>query len=594
MAEQDPRRRYEVLAVVAICSLAVSVRLLFLARWAGTPLFSSPVGDELNFHRTALALLSEHSLGSFLYQPLYSYFLAGVYRLFGPDVGMVRTIQLAIGVGTTLLFYGLGRELGKDGNAGRWTGYLTGTIAALYGPQVFFEGQLLAPALTLPLTAGALWCLLVAVKRSKPWLLVAGGLLLGLACMGRPNLLVMLPAGLVWLLMRIRPWRRIWLSAGLLVVGVILGLSPSWIHNAVSGQGFVPVSSSGGHSFFIGNNPQATGGFHIPKGARIDDSDHAAYRRSLTLLAERAAGHDLTPAEVSAYWWHRGLDFWAAHPGQVLWLSGKKLLLALNSVERPIHHPYVFAEEVAPILGYLLSFGIVFPFAVLGVWFGRRRRAGVGLLLGCAGTYLLTMVAFYVADRYRILLLSALIPLAGLGMVELAYDPRQGSTAHLAMYFRTRRGLRRHPVAADLGPRHQPGAGRRIQPDGQGCRRARQAARGREIFQTRARTGRPRARRQGARQPEPAASTPRSARAGAKAVCRGGPCRSRLAGHPHSPGAPGREQGRHSASHPMVARGGGADGRSRPGPARDNKTRKTLNERDIGPRFKATVLLRGS
>ncbi len=420
MAEQDPRRRYEVLAVVAICSLAVSVRLLFLARWAGTPLFSSPVGDELNFHRTALALLSEHSLGSFLYQPLYSYFLAGVYRLFGPDVGMVRTIQLAIGVGTTLLFYGLGRELGKDGNAGRWTGYLTGTIAALYGPQVFFEGQLLAPALTLPLTAGALWCLLVAVKRSKPWLLVAGGLLLGLACMGRPNLLVMLPAGLVWLLMRIRPWRRIWLSAGLLVVGVILGLSPSWIHNAVSGQGFVPVSSSGGHSFFIGNNPQATGGFHIPKGARIDDSDHAAYRRSLTLLAERAAGHDLTPAEVSAYWWHRGLDFWAAHPGQVLWLSGKKLLLALNSVERPIHHPYVFAEEVAPILGYLLSFGIVFPFAVLGVWFGRRRRAGVGLLLGCAGTYLLTMVAFYVADRYRILLLSALIPLAGLGMVELA------------------------------------------------------------------------------------------------------------------------------------------------------------------------------
>ncbi len=164
----------------------------------------------------------------------------------------------------------------------------------------------------------------------------------------------------------------------------------------------------------------------LVKGARIDDSDHLAYRRSLTLLAERAAGGKLTPAEVSAYWWHWGFDFWAAHPGQALWLSGKKLLLALNSVERPIHHPYVFAEDLAPILGCLLSFGIVFPFAVLGVWFGRRRRAGVGLLLGCAGMYLLTLVAFYVADRYRILLLSAFIPLAGLGMVEFARKIRAG------------------------------------------------------------------------------------------------------------------------------------------------------------------------
>jgi 4-amino-4-deoxy-L-arabinose transferase-like glycosyltransferase len=425
MAGSNPGRRHELLAVIAICSLAVSVRLLFLARWAGTPLFSSPVGDELNFHRTALALLSGDELGSFLYQPLYSYFLAGVYWLFGPDVGIVRTIQLAIGVGTTVLFYGLGREIGGDREVANWSGRLAGIIAALYGPQVFFEGQLLAPALTLPLTCGALWCLLSAVKRSKLWLLVAGGLLLGLACMGRPNLVAMLPAGLVWLLVKIRPRRRGWLSAGLLVMGVVLGLSPSWIHNAVRGQGFVPISSSGGHSFFIGNNPQATGGFHIPSGSRIDDSDHVSYRRSLTLLAERDAGRELAPSEVSAYWWRRGFDFWIANPGQALGLCGKKLLLALNGVERPIHHPYVFAREVAPVLGYLLSFGIVFPFAVLGVWLGWRRRTGVELLLGCAGMYLLTLVVFYVADRYRIMLLAALIPLAGLGMVELARAIRE-------------------------------------------------------------------------------------------------------------------------------------------------------------------------
>jgi 4-amino-4-deoxy-L-arabinose transferase-like glycosyltransferase len=420
--EAAPRRvPHEFPIVVIICTFAVTIRIIFLTQWVLNPLFHSPLGDELNFHESAKALLSGDSLQSFLYQPLYTFYLFLVYGLFGVDVAVVRTIQIGIGLGTTLLFYGLGRELGGwSTERGKWIGRASALMVGLYGPLIFMEGQLLAPGITVPLSAGAFWCMLAAGNRERAWLLFPAGLLGGLVLMGRPNLVAILPAVLIWLLVRKWPWVKRATAVGWAVVGLAIGLCPSWIHNAANGQDFVLVSSSGGHSFYLGNNPQATGAFHVPKGERIDDTSHDAYRRSLTALAEQAEGRRLTPAEVSSYWFGRGLEFWADQPGKALWLTGKKALLVVNSEEKPIHHPYVFGKEIVPELAFLVTFGVVFPFFVLGLWLGVRRVPGAGLLAGCVGFYLVSLVLFYVADRYRIVALPMILPLAGLGMVELA------------------------------------------------------------------------------------------------------------------------------------------------------------------------------
>jgi tetratricopeptide (TPR) repeat protein len=197
------------------------------------------------------------------------------------------------------------------------------------------------------------------------------------------------------------------------------------VHNAARGAEFTVVSSSGGINFFIGNNPQATGRFHLPRGIQLEGVSHWAFQYNTRAIAERDEGRALKPSEVSSYWYRRGLNFWEEQPVAALRLVGKKLLLALNSDEMPVHHPYVFAKEVAPVLRWLLPFGVLFPFAVLGAWLGGRRRAGVWLLWACAGMYLLTLMAFFVADRLRIMLLPALLPLAALGMVKLAEAARE-------------------------------------------------------------------------------------------------------------------------------------------------------------------------
>ena len=416
-----PGRAREALLLAGICVLGAGVRTMFLAGWAANPLFHHPCGDELNFHQTALGLLG---LGpepeSFLYQPLYSFYLALVYGLFGPDVSLARTLQLVIGLANICLFYALGREL-----AGRAAGRLATLLAALYGPFVFFEGQLLAPAIATPLLTGAFLCLIRAGLRERTWLLLPLGVLMGLALMARPNLVVVLPVGGLWWLLRIRSSRGRLVGAGLALAGLVMGMAPSWIHNAIRGQGFVPVSASSGHSFYIGNNPRASGLFGVPRGERIDATSHAGYRRSWIALAEQAEGRELSLSEVSSYWLGRGLDFWAEQPGDALALLGKKLLLAVNSEEMPIHHPYYAIAELVPALKWLLTFGVVFPFAVLGVWLAGRRHGGVGLLAWSFAVYLFGTAVFYVADRYRVMLLPMTIPLAALGMMELAGRARQ-------------------------------------------------------------------------------------------------------------------------------------------------------------------------
>ncbi len=406
---------YSALILFAICTLAFTFRVLFLAQWAETPLFHNPLMDELNFHKTALGLLGQGpAVEDYFFQPLYSYYLWVLYHLFGPDLALVRTLQIGIGLVNCLIFYGLGKAL-----AGVWVGRVSALLVALYGPLIFFEGHMLDPVLTVPLTAASLWCFLLAGQQKRTWLCLLGGLFMGLAIMGRPNLGILLPIGGLWLYFR--PWTfSLRVRASLMaLVGLTVGLLPSWIHNVRQGEGWIPVSSSGGLVFFLGNNPAATGRFHIPPETGLECSTNEKCRATIIQVAEQAEGRQLSSSEVSNYWYRRTLTFFHEHPARAAFLFAKKFLQALNAEESPIHHPYVFGQQVAPLLNYTIGFAVVFPFFALGIFFFRRRDPGQVLLLAGFVAYLLSLVAFYITDRYRILLLPMMLPLAAYGMVEL-------------------------------------------------------------------------------------------------------------------------------------------------------------------------------
>ncbi len=421
-AHPDPRHRsLERLALLGILVLALALRLLFFSDWAEVILYSSLWGDEQNFHLTALALLGQGAdPGAFLYEPFFSFYLAAVYRLAGAQPVVAHHLQLVWGLLSVFLACRLGREL-----AGSAAGLLSGLLVALYGPLIFLEGNLLDPGITVPLLLLSLWLYFVSERTGRLWLLLPCGVAAGLVSMARPNFLLCLPVAAVFLFRQSPRWRHRTLSLSLAALGLALGMAPAWIHNASRGEGLQPVSSAGGISFFIGNHPGARGLYQVPRGESIDADSHAAYRASLQRRAEAEEGRRLSDGKVSAYWFRRGFEFWRDHPLEALGLYFRKLLWAVNHQEAPIHHPFVFGQAVSPLLRFLPGFGTVFPFAMLGLLRAFRRR-GVPLLALCAGTYALGMAAFYVADRYRILLLPMLWPLAALGMLELYQEARRG------------------------------------------------------------------------------------------------------------------------------------------------------------------------
>ncbi len=415
-------RSRRVALVVGVLLLAAAVRGLFALDVHRLALYQEPTGDAATYVQAAQALARDGlaaPLGKpYAMAPLYPFFLRFTGDLgWGPDGA--RTIQFLLGIAGVLLLGSVGRRWG--GNAGAIT---AGLFAALYGPLVFFEGELLSISLAVFFLEAALF--LWGRGRAA----LAAGFALGLAALAQPNLLlagaaaagasVLFPERLGW------PGRR---AALLLAAGLCLPPAATLTRNlAVSGEP-VLISLNGGVNFYLGNNPEADGTFHIPDRSGLLNRPEGLFT-SARAQAEKAAGAPLGAAAVDRYWWLRGADFWIGSPGRALSLLSRKVLLCLNNFEIPNHFDYGYIRSRAPVLRFLPTFGWLLPLGGVGLMLAwrRRRRAGAVLFAGA----LLSVALFFVTARYRLPLAVFLIPAAGVTVERaLAWRRRGGRAARL-------------------------------------------------------------------------------------------------------------------------------------------------------------------
>jgi tetratricopeptide (TPR) repeat protein len=119
----------------------------------------------------------------------------------------------------------------------------------------------------------------------------------------------------------------------------------------------------------------------------------------------------------SRFWMRRALAAMQEHPGRTAWLWGRKALLFLAPDEIPqINDFQILAVHAAPLRLAFLRFGMLLPFALLGLWFARRdgRTLAPWCILIAAG-WIVTIV-FFAAGRYRIPLLPAFFALGAYGL----------------------------------------------------------------------------------------------------------------------------------------------------------------------------------
>jgi tetratricopeptide (TPR) repeat protein len=83
----------------------------------------------------------------------------------------------------------------------------------------------------------------------------------------------------------------------------------------------------------------------------------------------------------------------------------------------------------------LLTFGLVAPLGIIGIFLTRERWRGLWLLYGGVLAYLLAALIFYVLARYRLPVVPFLLPFAGAGIVEIGILARKKRFLELFLVF---------------------------------------------------------------------------------------------------------------------------------------------------------------
>ena len=175
------------------------------------------------------------------------------------------------------------------------------------------------------------WMLRRRVVRPSPGKFFGLGLLMGVVAMMVANILFLVPLVLAAIWLRHEwgsPYARRFtararlLASATLIVGMGLGVLPCALHNYLLAGEPVMLSAHSGINFFIGNNAQANGYPQIPAPLHTDQQ---GMLKDSILWAERAAGHPLKRAEVSAFWSSLASQYIHEHPGDWLRLEARKL-----------------------------------------------------------------------------------------------------------------------------------------------------------------------------------------------------------------------------------------------------------------------------
>ncbi len=409
------------LAGLAIAGLALAVRLVILWQSQANPTFAAPIIDSARYDQLARQLVAGVDPGAELYwqPPAYPLLLAGVYALTGGSMLAAKLLQALVGAATALLAWSLGRRL--LGVAG---GAVAGLGVALYGPLVYFEGELLAEGWAAMLAPALVLALLGVAERGGRLRGLGAGLLLGLCWLTRPTFAPVCLAGLAWLAYRrwrLRPRRAALLPVGLaaLAFGVVLGALALHSARTLGRPALLPLS--GGLNLHLGNQPDLCRGLALRPGAGWDALVHEA----------EAAGAGQDPFAQQAHFADRAWDFAASDPLGFAFGLGAKALRLVSGRELPRNTEVYTAAGFAPLLGALtwkvggfgFPFGLLLPLAAVGLVFFRPRFPGpVWLLLGLWSAALVWVL---VADRYRVVLVPVLATPAAAGALLLLERARR-------------------------------------------------------------------------------------------------------------------------------------------------------------------------
>lgn len=385
--------------LIGIFIVALAIRLLYLYQVISTPLFHGLVADADKYDNFSLQILRGNltDKDSIYLNPFYPFFLALIYRIFDHSHLAVVLIQAIIDSLSCIVLYLLASICFNKRVA-----TIAAFIFACYGTVVFYTATLLAPTLVIFLALSFITTLLTAQKKQKSLIFLLSGLLFGLLVAARPNVLLFIPFLLLWffgVLKNQLGGHKATQGFVFLLIGLSTVLSLITIRNYSITKRISPFSVQGGINFYIGNNPEAKGYFMSPHG--ISSSPIEQIRTSVNYAA-KDSGNVLTPSQASRYWLLKGLEFIKDNPFDAFALYIKKFALFWRNEELPLNIDHTYSSELVPLFRLpFFSFGIIVPFALLGIMLSLKRKDASLLVIFFITAHMISVIIFFVTARYR-------------------------------------------------------------------------------------------------------------------------------------------------------------------------------------------------
>jgi tetratricopeptide (TPR) repeat protein len=365
--------------------IALALRVAHILAMRRSPYFVHPIIDALTYHDAARSIAAGHGHPDavFWQPPGYSYILASFYAITGPtDLLVPRIVQALLGAAAAVLTAWIGAR-----RFGPRVGLAAGFIVALYGTLIYFDGELLGVSFTVALQLIAVALAVAASDAARPGRFWFGaGFTAGVASLVTAPTLVFVAVFAAFA-------RR---HAHLVVLAAAIAIAPVTIRNAVKGGEIVLISTNAGINLYLGNNP------------RYDETVQIRPDRHWTELTKEPYDRGIrTKSGGSNYFAGRAFEWARKEPIDFLRLQIKKLRLLLGGDEIFRNQAIYPSRQYSPVLSALLwkvpglafPFGLLAPLALLGMVVAWKRAP----LLACVvASYVLAVVAFFVAARYRV------------------------------------------------------------------------------------------------------------------------------------------------------------------------------------------------
>jgi len=414
---------------ILILVLALVFRIVYLIQIKNTdPLFYSPIMDALYHHDWAVSIIKGGWLGkdAFFRAPLYPYFLALLYKIFGINLLVPRIFQTIIGSFNCVLTKKIGDSLFS-----RKIGTIAGLIAATYPLFIYFDLELLIPSvLILFILLGFSLILKQSAEKGTKLGWFITGVVWGLAAITRPNVILFIVFLPFWLIKRLKKNAAPAIIYGSL--GVVIMIIPVTIRNYAVSKEFVPIAWQGGTNFYIGNNPHSDGMTAIIPGTRKSWWGGFYDAKS---IAEDTMGRGLKNSEIDRYWLNQGFDYIKRKPSKAATLFLRKTYLFFCGFEISNNRDIYFFTKLTYLKFLIFNlpflrfpFGLLVPLALVGVWYAYTNKKNITLLLLFIFVYSLSFILFFVCARYRLPIITFLIILASFAIISFLTEIKKSKS----------------------------------------------------------------------------------------------------------------------------------------------------------------------